>query len=271
VGRVCGGAVLRCGVDVDGPSDRAVILACEMIDDEVRLALTRTRAPAPLVWIPAGLHEEPTKLRDALQELIDALDEAAEQGTVAVLPSVRPGKGPAELRLEWVEVGPSDDILLALGYCGNGLNGLTSRSHRVAFPRVDDCISLFLNHGCTREEIVRDARAFYLTRGWLCHDNPLLRDHAVWQERFGPEKARRLRRASMAAYERITLIDTGAYEVAESLPASQDLAQDLELAHTVVSGSVSLLEKLFAGPWDSEIAAVDPGTPLSIWHLFGED
>jgi hypothetical protein len=160
------------------------------------------------------------------------------------------------------------DILLALGYCGNGLQGLVSRYHRLVFPRVDDCISLFLNHGCAREEIVRDAHAFYVTKGWLCHDNPVQESLEVWTERFGPEKARKLRRATMAAYERVTLLDTGAFDVAATLPDSHAFAQDLELEHTEAPGSLMLLERLFAGPWDSEIVVVPPEEAITILHLF---
>ncbi|GAB4242338.1 MAG: DUF1638 domain-containing protein [Thermoleophilia bacterium] len=161
-----------------------------------------------------------------------------------------------------------DQILLALGYCGNGLEGLVSRHAQLVFPRVDDCISLFLNHGCVREDIERDARAFYLTGGWLSHDNPVHKSHECLRARFGPARAAELTRASMAAYRRITLIDTGAYEIADFKPQSESFAADLKLDHSQVRGSVQLLERLFAGPWDSEIVVTAPGEAISIWHLF---
>jgi len=50
-----------------------------------------------------------------------------------------------------------------LGCCGTGIRGLTAQRFSLVFPRVDDCISLLLNHGCLREEMNRDARAYYLT------------------------------------------------------------------------------------------------------------
>ncbi|MHB0979338.1 MAG: DUF1638 domain-containing protein [Thermoleophilia bacterium] len=271
------------------PGPGAVILACEMIEDEIGLALELVEArdgrdlppTPPVVWIESGLHERPEKLRDHIQLLVDRLDDAAEEGAPAELPSVRPGAGPAHHRAETVTVPacgdargargaaePGRDILLALGYCGNGLQGLVSRYHRLVFPRVDDCISLFLNHGCTREEIVRDAHAFYVTKGWLCHDNPVQESLETWTERFGPEKARKLRRATMAAYERVTLLDTGAFDVAATLPDSRAFARDLELEHTEAPGSLMLLERLFAGPWDSEIVVVPPGEVITILHLF---
>ncbi|MBI5444510.1 MAG: DUF1638 domain-containing protein [Deltaproteobacteria bacterium] len=243
-----------------------------MIEDEVLLARGRRSEPRPpLVWIPAGLHERPEDLRSYLQDLIDRVDDGALAGRSVSLPSVRPGRGSAGGRGEAVTLEPVEDVLLALGYCGNGLLGLASRRVRLAFPRVDDCISLFLNRGCTREEICRDARAFYFTKGWLCHDNPMLESFDEWVRRFGPERARRLRKVTMGAYERITLIDTGAFDVAEARRETESLAGELDLDHTLVDGSIQLLERLFAGPWDSEIVALPVGEPITVTHLFGPD
>ena len=44
-------------------------------------------------------------------------------------------------------------------------------------------------------------------------------------------------------------------------------ADDLELAHGVVQGSVQLLEKLFRGERDSEIVVVPPAEPIGFTHL----
>ena len=260
--------------DGPGPSSSSIILACEMIDDEVKLVLERRAEQAgsfPLVWIESGLHDRPEKLRDHIQSLLDLLDAAALAGEPAVLPSVEPGRGPGAERSTEVSVSPVADVLLALGYCGNGLQGLVSRTARLVFPRVDDCISLFLNHGCCRADIKRDAHAFYLTKGWLAHNNALLDSHNEWVQRFGAEKAHHLRKASMSAYQRYTLIDTGAYDVGEQIPTVQMMADDLELEQTLVPGSLQLLERLVAGPWDSEVVVVPPGEAITIMHLFGQD
>jgi hypothetical protein len=260
------------------PAAIRVILACEMIEDEVLLALERVeraigvRAPADrpsLVWIESGLHEYPERLRTHLQGFIERLDEGAREGRHVALSSVRPGKGPAASRLEEVTVQPAGNIIFAMGFCGKGLQGLVSQTARMVFPRVDDCISLFLNFGCSREEICRDAHTFYFTRGWLCHNNPILDGYEKCTKRFGPEKAYQLLKATMAAFRRITLIDTGAYDLVGSQSQTEVLAEDLELEHSVVSGSVWLLERLFAGPWGPEIVVIPPGEPITLWHLLG--
>ena len=145
---------------------------------------------------------------------------------------------------------------------------IVARHLTLVFPRVDDCVSLFLNCGCSREEIVRDGRSFYLTKGWLCHDNPFDKDFDIWVERFGEERARRLRKAMVRSYEHVKMIDTGAYEMVDWTPQSQAWAEDLELEDGTVPGSVQLLERLLAGPWDSEIVVVPPGERITIRHLF---
>ena len=48
----------------------SVILACEMIEDEVGLALQSLPADErpPIVWVESGLHDHPERLNAALQD-----------------------------------------------------------------------------------------------------------------------------------------------------------------------------------------------------------
>jgi hypothetical protein len=247
-----------------------VILACEMIEDEVRLALemlTSQERP-PVVWVESGLHERPEALRTALQALLTKLDEGARAGTPVSVPSVRPGSGPAQDRREEITVGPVREVLLALGFCGNALNGLSASHMDLVFPRVDDCVTLLLNGGCSREEVPRNPRHYYLTRGWFTHESSLREAFVDWDERYGPERAARLRKALFAGYEQVDLIDTRAYDVDECLHQSRDFAEVLNMRHNIVEGSVQLLERLFSGVRDSEIVVVPRGETIGFQHLF---
>jgi hypothetical protein len=69
-------------------------------------------------------------------------------------------------------------------------------------------------------------------------------------------------------YERVGLIDTRAYDIGDCIDLSRAYADDLELEHVVVPGSVQLLERLFRGERDSEIVVVPPKNPISFTHLF---
>ena len=48
----------------------AVLLACQMLEDEIQRAVQRTGAQMPIVWVDAGLHEYPDRLREELQRQI---------------------------------------------------------------------------------------------------------------------------------------------------------------------------------------------------------
>ena len=249
-----------------------VILACEMIEDEVGLALESVPADhrPPVIWVESGLHDHPERLAAALQGLVDRLDVGVRTGAAVPLPSVSPGRGPAEERRVEVSVGPVSRVILALGFCGKGLQGLVSQCAELVFPRVDDCVSLFLNQGCAREEIPRDTRSYYLTGGWFRHNSSVNEAREDWVTKFGPERAASLRKAMFRGYERVSLIDTQAYEVDEFLEQSKDYAEELDLEHAVVGGSVQLLRRLFTGEWDAEIVVVPPGEAIGFTHLFGD-
>jgi hypothetical protein len=248
---------------------RNVILACEMIEDEVRLALDTVpeEVRPPLVWLESGLHDRPEKLKRTLKALIDRLDEGACGGTPVTISSVRPGRGPAAARREEVLVGPVDHVILALGFCGNALQGLSAGHLTLTFPRVDDCISLLLNRGCVREQIPRNPRHYYLTRGWFSHESSLTESIHDWVDMYGPERAAKLRRSLFSGYERVNLIDTKAYDVEECIDHSRRFAETLELDHGIVQGSVQLLERLFRGERDSEIVIVPPTETVTFNHL----
>lgn len=249
-----------------------VILACEMIEDEVRLAL-EALPPAdrpPIVWIESGLHDRPETLQASLDRLIHLLDEGAGRGEPVAVPTVRPGRGPASERREEVTVGPVSEVVLAIGFCGNALKDLGAEHLTLFFPRVDDCVSLLLNDGCVREEIKRDPRCYYLTRGWFNHESSMITSFDEWDQKYGRERADKLRSTMYAGYQAVNLIDTQAYQVEECIDKSKAVADRLHLDHGVVGGSVQLLERLFKGESDSEIVAVPPGEKISFNHLFGE-
>lgn len=257
----------------DGDLAEAVVIACEMIEDEVRLALEALPPEdrPPVVWVESGLHDHPELLQAALQKLVDLLDEGASTGSAVLLPTVRPGMGPAPERSTEVLVGPVDEVLLAFGFCGKGLQGLKAQHLTLIFPRVDDCVSLLLNHGCTREEIPRDSRSYYMTRGWFAHSSSVTEAFQDWTERYGAERAARLRKTLFTGYERMGLIDTSAYDIGECIDQSRAYAEELELEHVIVQGSVQLLEQLFRGEQSSEIVVVPPKEAIGFTHLFAQD
>ena len=250
----------------------AAIVVCEMIEDETRLAIERALPEAdhpPLVWIESQLHERPTKLLARLQELIDQLDAGAREGKCVTVRGVRPGDGPAEDRLEEVEVQPTGDIVLGFGYCGGGLEGIVSRERRLVFLRAHYCVDVMLRAGPETDTTKRDSRSYYVTKGWFCHSGSSSGNVDIWHTRHPSEEVKRLLRLMLVNYDYLALIDTGAFDIDEWLPHSIARANEWELEHRVVPGSVDALERLFAGTGgEGDTIVLEPGQPMRLGYLF---
>jgi len=204
------------------------VIACEMLRDELTLAAERAGVQPEIVWLEKGLHDTPAKLRLAVQQAVDAAE--AEH----------------------------DLILLALTWCGGGLDGVGSERAALAAPRFDDCIRLLLSReaGQTNEA---DCRSLYLTRGWMDSDRYLLRDFEKYRREYGERGARRIIRAMLANYRSLHLIDTGAYPLSNYVPAARRDAASLGLAFGEQPGTVRVLEKLLRRELDGEFCVLKPG------------
>ena len=114
----------------------SVLLACRTIEDEVLKAAAETGFAGEVRWVESGLHNRPEVLRAVFRRSSTGIDGA---GTV----------------------------LLAFGYCGNSVVGLTAGDFRLVIPRADDCITLLLGSCARRQEISSEVGTYFLTKGWL--------------------------------------------------------------------------------------------------------
>ena len=216
-----------------------VILACDTIRDEVVKAAREVGCPYPFHWVESGLHLVPDSLRTRLQEELDQL-----QGV--------------------------ERVLLAFGFCGNSVVGLSTRDFELIMPRVDDCITLLLGSRECREACSADGGVYFLTRGWLEGEFNLWREYETVRERHGPERTERIYRKLLAHYRYLGLIDTGAYDANALLPEVQRIAEILKLETRMFSGSGAYLERFFSGPWDAaEFVVVPPATTIELGHVTG--
>ena len=214
-----------------------VALACETISDEIKLSAEKVGSRIPIRWIESGLHNSPEKLRRYLQEEINAAESLA----------------PAH-------------ILLLFGYCGNALLGLSSRCPLV-IPRVDDCISLLLGGNRRRHELDQQAMPYYLTRGWLHHDNNLWHEYHFCLKKYGRERTREIYRLMLKGYKNLYVIRTDAYDPAEILPQTRDLAAALYLQHRVIDGSLTMIRKALLKEWDDDFTIIEAGTTVDLKAL----
>ena len=90
------------------------IIACGVLEEEIRAAAERLNITIDEEYLPAGLHEQPERLK---QELQAAVNRAAAE---------------------------YDAVVIGYGLCGRGTVGLQAGSVPLVMPRVHDCIAMFL-------------------------------------------------------------------------------------------------------------------------------
>ncbi|KUO53553.1 MAG: hypothetical protein APF76_12150 [Desulfitibacter sp. BRH_c19] len=214
----------------------SVIIACETIQDEVMKAIFETGTKFPVIWIESGLHNYPEILRDKLQDQIN-------------------------------KIANVDEIYLAFGYCGNSLLGVHSEKAKLIIPKVDDCISLLLGSCKIREDLAQEAGTYFLTRGWIEHENNIIKEYNRCIEKYGKEKATKVIKMMLEHYKCLVLIDTGAYLTKDYLHYSHSFASSFGLEHKIVHGSISFLKRLFTGPWDENFIILQPGEVINIEYF----
>ncbi|SJZ70673.1 DUF1638 domain-containing protein [Selenihalanaerobacter shriftii] len=204
-----------------------IIVACNTLRDEIRFVVDDLGVHYPILWIDSGLHNVPNKLNTAIQDQINKIENV-------------------------------ENIILLFGSCGNSLVGLSSSNARIIFPKVDDCISLFLGGNERRQKIDREIASYYFTRGYLRNEANIWQEYTYCVNKYGPEKAEVIFDKMLHNYERLSVIDTGAYKPEEILPEISDMAEEFNLTHEIVKGSLKLVYKAFSGEWDKDFVIIEP-------------
>jgi len=135
------------------------------------------------------------------------------------------------------------------------------------FPRVDDCISLFLGGNDRKKEWDGKGYSYYLTKGYLENEANIWIDYTRSVSRFGEEKAKRLMRSLLKNYQKLRIIETGAYNIDEIFAQTRDIASILDLEHEVIKGSLHILFKAFSGDWDEDFVILKPGESVDYFNL----
>ncbi|HEY3426271.1 MAG TPA: DUF1638 domain-containing protein [Negativicutes bacterium] len=221
---------------------KTLILACNMLKDELNKAIIETECKYPLQWVDTEeLHLEPMTLKEHLQKELDAIN-------------------------------GFDRVLLAFGYCGNALLGLKPPSFSLIFPKVDDCITLCLGSCERRKEISDEMGTYFYTKGWMEYK------HNIWNvyqhefprlaDRYGKERAEKVWSKMLPKqYKRLGIIETGAYELGEVLKKAETMATNLNLCYQVIPGTTAYIEKLLTGQWDEEFITIYPGETVTFERI----
>ena len=200
---------------------KTAILACRTIRDELELAQKRTDKKYDTFWVESNLHNWPDKLNKNIQQELDKLDSY-------------------------------DRILLGFCVCGNSVLGLQSRGFELIMPKTDDCISLLIGSMKQKMELVQGHHSLFLTEGWLRHEANIWDEYEYTLKKYGEEITKDIMTTIYGKYDWLSIVDTGAYDLAGLLPETRRIADTFNLRHIILKGSTSYLEQLLTGPWNSE-------------------
>jgi len=214
---------------------RRRVIACATVVEELRPLLPPT---VECQVFDFGLHANPDRLKQALQEAIDAVPVSVET------------------------------IVLGYGLCSQAVVGLRSDSATLVVPRVDDCIGIFLGSDeAYKEQTSITPGTYYLTKGWIEAGNGPFADYEELVERYGEEKAAWLMDKMLERYTRLALINTGQYAIERYRTYARQTADRFDLRYEEIPGSTALLRRLVDGPWDEDFVVVPPGETITFAHF----
>lgn len=221
-----------------------IIIACEGIKSEIDYLVSLMASPPRIHYLPQNLHNEPDKLRQTLQEKIDELE-----------------SGEEDLR----------EIVLGYGLCGRATCGLTSKRVRLVFPRVHDCIPLYL--GSSQRDASRDQEdgVLWLTAGMMEYSDfgrhLLYERYQKYAEKFGEAKAAKM----IKAENRVFANYKSACHVLwpklgeEYAPMAKKLAEEINLPYVTRQGDTGYLDNLLRDPTDKTLFLfLEPGDTLEM-------
>jgi N-methylhydantoinase A/oxoprolinase/acetone carboxylase beta subunit len=200
-------------------------------------------------FLPAGLHDKPKELQSRLQAAIDAAENDKE----------------------------CCRIVVGYGICGRGTVGIRASSVPLVFPRVHDCIALFLGSDqAYKREFAKYPGTFYLTAGWQLAklNDGKEGDKTIWigseamgcqalRERYGERGAGRIIdffSSWQKNYQRAVFIDTGLDPSGRYARQAREMAEEHHWRYEKIAGDDRLLRQLLTREQSGEsVIVVPPG------------
>ena len=200
-----------------------------------------------------GLHNEPDKLRETLQQEID--DTSSND---------------------------YETIVLAYGLCGKATAGLQAKEVSMVIPKAHDCITLFLGS----RERYKDQFENFPSTYWYAVDyierqiksdnvfalgaDSSLNIEGVYQEyveKYGEDNAEYLMEvmgAWQTNYNRAAFIDMGIGNGKNVENTTKEEAEKRGWAFDKLEGDLILIRRLLFGDWENDFLTVPPGQEISM-------
>jgi len=226
------------------------VIACNVLEDEVRAFAKDLPQVRSLVFMPQGLHNEPGKLQTELQEAVTRAEADPETRTIA----------------------------LVYGLCSRGVENLRHERCPLVIPRAHDCVTLFLGNKERYADYIRQhPGTYWYSPGWIkAHTPPgpdrqerLRREYAA---KFDPDEVDYLMEMEqewVSHYTRAAYVGLGVGETKKDRAYTRHCADCLGWSFDHVEGDPSLLQALLRGEWDERRFLIVP--PGQVIRLTADD
>lgn len=226
------------------------VIACNVLEEEVRSLSADLPHLRELVFMPQGLHNEPVRLQSELQAAIDRAEANPEV----------------------------DAIALVYGLCSRGVENLRHARCPLVIARAHDCVTLFLGSKDRYAQYLKDhPGTYWYSPGWIKSATPPGPDRTAklrrdYTERFGADDVDYLMEMEdhwIANYNRAAYVGLGVGETQQDMDYTKRCAACLGWNYDQVQGDPSLLRALLAGEWDARRFLVVP--PGHVIRLTADD
>ncbi|MBI2441940.1 MAG: DUF1638 domain-containing protein [Lentisphaerae bacterium] len=231
------------------------VIGCNVLRREIFACAARSPHLLEVALLRQGLHDQPERLRQALQAAIDALQviEPRARGPSDQVPADR----------------PYDAILLGYALCCNGTAGLVARQCPLVIPRAHDCLTLLLGERERYQEYFdRHPGTYWYSSGWI--ETCLMPGKARYEEtrahyaaQYGEDNAQYLMEVQeewYRKYSRAVYVGWGFPNQAEEQAFTRRCAAELKWEYDELQGHPGMLQRLLDGEWRAdEFLVVQPG------------
>lgn len=228
------------------------VLACDVLTREVCWCAATSPNTLDISFFAKGEHNHPSKLRELLQEQIDA----AASSDIAY-----------------------DAVLLAYGLCGNATIGLTAKRSPLVIPRAHDCTTLFLGSKTAFEEhFGKNPSQAWTSVGYSERGDSIFSDGDARSfgqggqsflelaEIYGEENARYLMDALTAHHntDEVPFLDVPETHIEAQVKRIKHCMKTSGKTLRNLPGSINLIDELIAGDWNKEhFLVVSPGERIA--------
>ena len=202
-------------------SPRIAVIACNTLKEEILHVAKEEGIALDVVWLESQLHNVPKNLTSALQDALDAVEDA-------------------------------DVVLFGYGNCGNTVPGLKTGDYELIIPRLDDCISLLIGSQRKRQAYSAEYSSLFQTLGWFDPGHNIIDEYEKLVEKHGEQMAQFVYESMYAHYSYMTFLETGLYSVDDLMEQTKPMCEMLGLEQRTMPATLEWVKMLICGPWPED-------------------